>query len=518
MSRYSNRYCTPSPLFPTPSPTSLERLLASWETLRALNHDGYRTSSAQPPSTWLSKIRWAGERTTGRSIGRGTTCSPFVTQATALAYSRSHEEPYTPLLADGTPLPIVFSHAANGVLKSSNPVHKKLMDAIGMTLADNEWPRPIIFFNMGYAVEPEQLRRGDAVHIDWETGGGHAVFCWDVHLNDRGEVDAFLYVSSNGSMKDGGSGGGISVGGTARGAGGLLSQEDGVYRVHKSPLFVDDERYVVEGAWVSWDDSVAGTFLSGMRRRPKTRVKKIRKISAARFHGIDPSRVPLYAMGQDQPGPWLPSRDASDARVPEIRSKSELSADDVATLQRRLRLLFLIGWIKADPGKIDGKAGRKTTAAIIDFQKTQGLRPDGKAGPLTQARLESVFRSACDAPQAKKYLRPGKPGALVFAAPDWQASASLYFRHGVVRSGETIELILCAQELPQRAFTVQLFDAGSDQPLPHDSLVLQAQGTRSSLAIPIPAALSGTTLIAELAGCDLQTEAPLRVLASTTSR
>jgi hypothetical protein len=186
-----------------------------------MNSDGYRTSSAQPPSTWLTKIQWAGGRSTGRSVGRGTTCSPFVTQATALAYSSRSEEPYAPVLSDGTALPLIFSHATNGVLKSQSPAHQKMMQQYGMTMADNEWPRPIIFFNMGYAVEPEQMRRGDAVHIDWCNGGGHAVFCWDVHLNDRGEVDAFLYVSSNGSMANGGSGrwhlggGNLAWGGTA---------------------------------------------------------------------------------------------------------------------------------------------------------------------------------------------------------------------------------------------------------------------------------------------------------------
>ncbi|MBP6742510.1 MAG: hypothetical protein KA244_06665, partial [Deltaproteobacteria bacterium] len=97
MSRYTERYRTPSPLFPKPSPTSLEKLLASWEELRRMNSDGYRTSSAQPPSTWLTKIQWAGGRSTGRSVGRGTTCSPFVTQATALAYSSRSEEPYAPV-------------------------------------------------------------------------------------------------------------------------------------------------------------------------------------------------------------------------------------------------------------------------------------------------------------------------------------------------------------------------------------------------------------------------------------
>lgn len=514
MSRYTDRYRTPSPLFPNASPTSLARVLAAWETLRNLNLHGYRTSAAQPPSTWLTKIRWADGRSSGRSVGRGTTCSPFVTQATALAYSSSTEEPYAPVLSDGRALPLIFSHAANGVLKPDNRVHKKMMDQYGMTMADNEWPRPIIFFNMGYAVEPEQLRRGDAVHIDWMNGGGHAVFCWDVHLNDRGEVDAFLYVSSNGSMTNGGFGGGISVGGTSRGAGNLISLEGEEYRVHKTPLFVDDERYVVEGAWVTWDDAVAGKLLTDMRGRPKTRVKKVRKLAAARFHGVDPSLVPLYAMGQDQPGPFVAAKPASTGAVsvPEVQTKQVLTAEDVATVQRRLKLLFLVGWLKTDVGKVDGKAGRMTTSAVIEFQRAQGLRPDGKPGRLTMARLESVFRSACDAPQAKKYLNPGRPGGLVFASENWQESARLYFRHGVVKHGGSIELILSGEDLPQRSFGVSLLDAKSLRPVGGKDIPLSCQGARTSIQISLPESVSDGEIIAKLVGFDLETEAPLRVL------
>ena len=51
MPSYSERYRTPSPLYPKPTATSLARLLGSWETLRALDSDGYRTSAAAPPDS-----------------------------------------------------------------------------------------------------------------------------------------------------------------------------------------------------------------------------------------------------------------------------------------------------------------------------------------------------------------------------------------------------------------------------------------------------------------------------------
>ncbi len=38
--------------------------------------------------------------------------------------------------------------------------------------------------------------------------------------------------------------------------------------------------------------------------------------------------------------------------------------------------------------KIDGIAGKKTIAALIDFQKKHGLVADGICGPLTREKLK----------------------------------------------------------------------------------------------------------------------------------
>ena len=40
-----------------------------------------------------------------------------------------------------------------------------------------------------------------------------------------------------------------------------------------------------------------------------------------------------------------------------------------------------------DPGKIDGKKGPKTKAAIKAFQKANGLKADGAIGPMTLQKL-----------------------------------------------------------------------------------------------------------------------------------
>lgn len=509
---YSERYCTPSPLFPTPSPARLERLLWTWEALRELNRDGYRTSNATPPSTWLVRVEWAAGRRCGPSVGRGTTCSPFVTQSTAMLYSEGDVGPFVPRLADGQPLPIAFSHASNGVLNPKLRSHSEMMDKLGLRPADNEWPRPIIFFNLGYAVEPTQMRRGDAVHIDWMNGGGHAVFCWDVHLNERGEVDAFQYVSSNGSIANGGSGGGVSVGGTSRGAGGLLSLSGGEVRVHKSPLFVDDDRYVREGAWVTWDHAVAGRILRDLRQRPSTPVKLVRRVKAARFFGIDPAQIPLYAMGEDRPAQGLPSRAADDGDGGDGRADSAGAPPDAQSVQRRLKLLHLIGWLSADVGAIDGKVGRRTTAAIVEFQGRQGLRKDGKVGPVTWARLQAIFRSACDAPDAKRYLAPRRRDGLTFASEGWWEGASLYFRHGLARGDEPVELILTGDDLPQSTLQVRLEDADTGKTLPGSPVQISVAGIRASVSIALPVPDHRMYVRASLPDFDLQTSAPLCLL------
>ena len=516
MSRYSDRYRTPSPLFAKQSPTSLARLLASWETLRELDIHGYRTSAATPASTWLVKIDWAEGHSSGRSQGRGTTCSPFCAQAVAMAYSATAGEPYKPQLVDGQALPSLFSSAANGALRANNRCHQRMMERYGLTMADNEWPRPIIFFNMGYAVEPEQMRRGDAVHIDWMNGGGHAVFCWDVHLNDRGEVDAFSYVSSNGSMADGGSGGGVSVGGTSKGAGGFIGNRtnkmDGgaEYFAQKHPLFVDDERYVIEGAWVTWDDAVAGKLLTDMRARPKTRVKKAKRIKVARFFGIDVTQIPLFAMGQDAPAPFVPPK--PDDRGLELNTPHVNTPDEVAALQRRLKLLFLIGWSKADPGKIDGKPGKKTSAALVAFQRANELPADGKPSALTMIKLEAVFRSAFDDPKAKRYLDPSRASGLTFAEADWEEHAALYFRHGAVCAEESAQLILAGENLPQRAIAVNIVNVATGELVSAKDCTISPVGDRATLSFDVPKSAIGCRLIARISDGEIETGAPLLVL------
>lgn len=62
--------------------------------------------------------------------------------------------------------------------------------------------------------------------------------------------------------------------------------------------------------------------------------------------------------------------------------KEESTGPQVRTLQRQLKKRGF------NPGAVDGKFGAATKAAVIAFQKSEGLLADGVAGPRTQAALD----------------------------------------------------------------------------------------------------------------------------------
>jgi len=72
--------------------------------------------------------------------------------------------------------------------------------------------------------------------------------------------------------------------------------------------------------------------------------------------------------------------------------KVDSSGADVVALQQALKTKGF------DPGKIDGSFGLGTEAAVLAFQKSEGLTPDGVAGLQTQAALGLV---STPAPSAK---------------------------------------------------------------------------------------------------------------------
>lgn len=64
-----------------------------------------------------------------------------------------------------------------------------------------------------------------------------------------------------------------------------------------------------------------------------------------------------------------------------------ITGDDVTELQRRLNQLGF------DAGRIDGMFGRRTDAALREFQRSVGIVPDGTCGPETYRAFERLVRT-----------------------------------------------------------------------------------------------------------------------------
>lgn len=83
---------------------------------------------------------------------------------------------------------------------------------------------------------------------------------------------------------------------------------------------------------------------------------------------------------------------------------------EVTALQTKLKQLGF------DPNGVDGNFGPGTEAALIAFQKSKGLTPDGKAGPATMAALQSGGVSAGTATATGAGASAGAASGLNLAA------------------------------------------------------------------------------------------------------
>ena len=84
--------------------------------------------------------------------------------------------------------------------------------------------------------------------------------------------------------------------------------------------------------------------------------------------------------------------------------------NDVAALQEALNKL---GY---DCGAVDGDFGGKTEAAVIAFQRANGLDDDGEAGPMTFMKLNEKLGSSSSTNQAQKPTTSGNANATIVPA------------------------------------------------------------------------------------------------------
>jgi hypothetical protein len=192
----------------------LAKLVRIWEYLRELNEYGYGSGRLVTMKNGPAK-----------TDNKKTDCSPFTATAIYMALdprpvdlSKPYplREPYDPRYDGGKPLTNLFFdlHNSFGTVEYKTksggwkPRFKQdYVDKIPNLFTDWKWINDsagsVVIHNLGVPVDDKQMRRGDLVGINWMSGGGHAAFCWNVHLNKDGEVDCIQYVTSNGSGQSG---------------------------------------------------------------------------------------------------------------------------------------------------------------------------------------------------------------------------------------------------------------------------------------------------------------------------
>ncbi|MBM3696746.1 MAG: peptidoglycan-binding protein [Actinobacteria bacterium] len=84
---------------------------------------------------------------------------------------------------------------------------------------------------------------------------------------------------------------------------------------------------------------------------------------------------------------------------------------DVEKVQKALASLGV------DPGRIDGKFGPKTEAAVKAFQKKSGLKVDGIVGPKTRTAIRAQLAVAREAVKAARPKPAAKPVVTPITIP-----------------------------------------------------------------------------------------------------
>jgi N-acetylmuramoyl-L-alanine amidase len=115
--------------------------------------------------------------------------------------------------------------------------------------------------------------------------------------------------------------------------------------------------------------------------------------------------------------------------------------DDVATLQQRLLELGF------DSGRCDGIFGGSTDAALREFQRNIGLRPDGTLGPGTLRALEQLRRtvtggSPSERREEERLRRSGAnlTGRVIVLDPGHGGDDAGVTGHGLVEAEITLDL------------------------------------------------------------------------------
>lgn len=430
----------PDKIEPTVYKDGLARMLRIWEASRDHNAGGYGGSTLF--SVW------------GNDVKTITSCTPFTATCIGMMFdSGSNEDPstrYRPKYHGGQKdLPRDFYSLHNGNYFRGNKLaaaRTKAWRAKGWPTSRNEQEQlriSISFFNLGYQISPRDMRRGDLVSILWKgNGGGHAAFCWDVHLDSSGAVDAFLFVSANSCGPH--TGPGVTVGAVDYSP--FLTGSAGSYAKRRK-LFADDPKNTQYGMWLCVPKTTKdridlttfhkneGPFYKQRNFRDLNDTWGAKELTVMRFWGFAPPESPhgdeLTRENQDLaeklaretlPDSWATgSGKPPEGRIPNVSTTpvpkshpdpvsvpspkpAQQAKDQVVPHQHfvegALTQLHDAGWIDKSPGETDSTHDAQTRAAVKDFQSKFKSGPvDGIPGPITKAALK----------QALADLHAGKP-------------------------------------------------------------------------------------------------------------
>ncbi|HTO99377.1 MAG TPA: peptidoglycan-binding protein [Myxococcales bacterium] len=421
----------------------LPKLVRIWEYLRDLNEGGYGSGR-------LVKMKNGPDKT----LNKKTDCSPFTATAIYMALDPREvdvkkpydlKEPYDPRFNGGEELTKYFYWMHNSFktpeYKNAKtgawwPDFKKnYLDRAPGLSADwglfNDSAGSVVFHNLGVPVDDRKMRRGDLVGINWMSGGGHAVFCWNVHLNAKGEVDCFQYVSANGAAGVGGPG--VTVIQYPVDSN-YLKVNGGKYSKQKDMFvgIIDDPKAYPEYSkapyqWyalrhIETKDIDKSSF--GVPANQVTIVDwkftwkgmklGVNTVMVARLNGVTPPEpwlkagektIPDPEPAKPKPAPVTakskpvetpkaapqPEKKPAEKKAEEKKPVQAPVQDHQEDVEMHLQILWGARWIGADPGESKNVNDAQSQAAIKDFQarymKDQKVPQPGHADPATRQRL-----------------------------------------------------------------------------------------------------------------------------------
>ncbi|HMG23312.1 MAG TPA: peptidoglycan-binding domain-containing protein, partial [Kofleriaceae bacterium] len=540
------------------------RMIALWEASRDNNLGGYGSGVTHSIRGWGKK-----------SKSQVTSCSPFTATVIGMMFDARGGEAadtvYEPKFDDGQrALASTFYALHNGFYFSKPDPDEPDAPAIGPArkawFEKNKWPTglmttanssagSLVFHNLGYEIDPRDMRRGDLIGINWANRGGHATFCWDVHLDASGAVDCFLFLSANGGKRSGGGyfGAGVSVGTASKSIGLFFDKAEKGNFKKKGTMFEDKADYIEHGHWECLPKiakkKVDRTTFNG-KAPPLGNIidssepggHSVESMRVIRFWGMPPPDAPHgtllgdnadLARQHSQATKWqlaqpfaMGSAKPSEGRIENVEAKpvAKTEPDPVKVVppapakqkkeqvvghqmfvEQALGELFAAKWIAVDPGKPDSVADAKSRAAIEDFQaKFKVSGEPGQAGPSTRAALK----------QAIDDLHAGKPNPN---KPDRKPVIEVFYwaanqvaprgRCGLTVQGKNLDLVANYQV----SFTDKASGVTKTVAVPID-----ASSGQGSEKVDLPAAFeAGSALSTKISGggASKSTEALLYVTA-----